>query len=63
MQAVYHSDDGPGDQESPPLFIRGLKTSRGHVKDEHSHKAEICKHILPTGITWQVAQVCLHMKV
>lgn len=51
----------PGDQESQPPFIWGLKTSKGHVKDEHSHRTELCKHILPIGITCQLHHVCLHM--
>lgn len=31
-------------------FHLGLQTSKGHLKDKYTHKAEICKHTLPSGI-------------
>lgn len=68
MRAVYHSDDRLGDQGKATsgisnAFHLGLQTSKGHVKDKYSHKAEICKHVLPSAIACQPVQVCLHVQV
>lgn len=67
-EAVYHCDYRRGDHweltsGAGSAFHLGLHTSKGHMEDKYSHKANICKHVLPSGIIRRLLQVCLHVLV